>query len=278
MSKIDRDKILKKVRALFKVTQKGSGAFEGEIQNASRLMQKLMDQYNVSIAEAMADEQDLEEQEKFVSVSSDLALGRRKAWHWYLARAVGRVTNTKHYSHGAYRQTVRDPKGHKKVSSRMTFYGTKEAAAMAQEIFDFWYLEIDRMARIATSEYVKEATADPDVQMMLQMCGVKQFRHLPHLGANHPNIWRDSWCYGVTNGIHKAITEEQEERSKETSTALMVLNTRLAKAYKEFSSDFKTTSAAGNRSLNADAWEAGLGIGRNLNLKTAVAKKIKEER
>ena len=156
----------------------------------------------------------------------------------------------------------------------MTFFGTEEACKLAQELFDFWYLEIDRMARVATAEYIKECEEDPWFQAIMAFHGVKQIRHLPDLGAMHPNVWRDSWCYGVVNGVHRAIDAEQEERTPETSTALMVVNSKVTKAYKEHSKGF-SKSAKSSSGLNADAYHSGTTVGKGLNLKTAVAKKIK---
>ena len=272
-----RARMLEQARGLFALSQKDSGAFKAEIENASKLLQVLMEKYHITMLEVtQAAKEQEEEQDKFTSVHSDIMFGRLKQWHWYLARGICRITYTKSYSQGTYGHSARDPKGHKRRGKKISFFGAEEAVTVATELFKTWAIIIDDMAKVATAGYVQEMTENPMVIIMMFEQEVKQFRHLKELGHEHPTIWRSSWLLGVTEGILSALREQEEKRSKEMTSALMVVEEKLELAYEKFSKDFGK-AAPRTGSLHGDAYNKGRAVGKTLNLGTVRAPRVEGE-
>lgn len=275
MSKNDREDILRKVRALFRVSKEDSGAFQGEMENASKLMQKFMDEFNITIEEVALSDNEKEEQDNFTSVKADIGFGRMKIWHWYLARAISNITGCRNYAHSNMGHSARDPKGHRRKIQSPAFFGRPEQAQLSAELFAVWVVLIDDMAKIRVTEYIEELMAEPDVRMMMEAQNVKQARHLKNMGEHHPNIFRDSWLLGVIMGVLEAIEEREKERSKEMTTALLVINDRVDEAYSDYSKSFLTQNVRSSKGeINYGALTDGQQVGRGLNLDTVNAPKI----
>jgi hypothetical protein len=66
--------------------------------------------------------------------------------------------------------------------------------------------------------------------------------------------------------MSNALSEAEEARSKETSTALMVIGEKLALAYKDFSVGFRNTNTAGHRMYNSLGYRQGAATGKNLRI------------
>ena len=113
----DREKIIEKIRGIARIADPGNGGFPDEIRTAARMMQKLMDQYQVSIAEVMQGEDKPKDGPDFVQVRTNGRLGIVRPWHWALARSIASITSTRHYSSPDYGGTLRDPKHAKRLVS-----------------------------------------------------------------------------------------------------------------------------------------------------------------
>lgn len=301
MSAQDRESILKKIRALAELANPENNPFPAEVAAAAAKMQALMDEYNVSMADVIITQ--TEKEVGFTSATCEIIFGQLKTWHWGLARAIARITGTRHYASGRWGYTARelyaqknDEKRKKSRGHSMAFFGLPEAVKLACELFDKWAVRIDEMAVKATSDYCEEMQADEFWQEQIEMQGVKQFRHLRGLGDDHPTVWRNSWLAGVVAGIHQALSEQEEAREpkpaeskrpdaivygdpihfeKESKqnvvTALAIVNTAVTKAYVEFAKGFSKAGAS-HSNTNYSAHSAGVAVGRSLNL---TAKELK---
>lgn len=255
-----RESILNKVKGLAAIANPESGAFPGEIANASAVMQRLMDKYQTSWEEVVLTQKEVSDH--FVGIDSQSIIGSFRVWHWALGRVIARITGTKHYRTGAFGTTLRDKKK-KTHGKRMCFFGSESTAQVAADLFDLWVVLIDDMAKAATAEYVRKMTIDCADDMREQ--GVRQFRHLQGLGTLHPNIWRDSWLEGVIAGINSALYEAEHARDEQTSTALMVIQEKVLVAYEEFSAGWQSVNTS-SRSGNLAAYKAGVAKGKTINL------------
>lgn len=258
----ERDKALATIRKLAAIANPESGAFPQEIATASAKMQKLMDEFNVSMSEVLFSNPSSSAHSAFDYCQSKALLGRLKAWHWRLARCIGMITQTKHYATSGYGKTTRDPR--KNASGhRMTFFGVPQACQVAADLYDEWVMLIDDMAKKEVSNYIQNLTHKYRHEM--KVMGVKQVRHL-YLGNEHPNIWRDSWLDGLTFGVLQSLEQSQAERSKQTGTALMVMSKAIELAYDDFSQNFqkKVTNRIGNG--NASAFGAGKKTGEGIRI------------
>ena len=74
------ENILKKIRALATMADPTRGGSKAEVEMAAKHMQKLMDQYNVSLLEVLQDP--AQTTVEFVKVTCSSLLGAVKPWHW----------------------------------------------------------------------------------------------------------------------------------------------------------------------------------------------------
>lgn len=288
---IDRNAILAKVKALAAMADPERNPNPHEVAVAASKMQELMDQYNISMLDVMAEATD--NRDTFTEKSCEGILGQTKQWHWGLARVIARITSTRHFSTGAWGVTLREKHSKtegKHKGSRMTFFGSKGSVEFACELFDKWVVRIDDMSVKATSEFIKERMQDPDVIERMQRHNVKQYRHLKYLGSDHPNAFRTSWLLGVIIGIDNALYEQEQARKKtkvevsytkdsddgsihrgqkvevHTSTALAVFTEKLEVAYHERAKHFRTVNSRGSGNTNYGAIAQGKAVGAKINL------------
>src|SRR5687767_12462320 len=106
METTEREKMVERIRGLMNIQAESANAFEGEIANAAALAQKLMDKYNITLAEVELSGNKVMDI-KFVGKDSTTAIGGIQQWHWKLAEAIGRITQTKHYSSSRYTEAKR---------------------------------------------------------------------------------------------------------------------------------------------------------------------------
>lgn len=213
--------ILKKIRALATMADPTRGGSPQEVETAAKHMQKLMDQYNISLLEVMNTAEG-QTAETFGSASCTGLLGAVKQWHWALAHVIGRIMSTKPWATPSYGTTLREK--HCGANGQhwghlMSFFGAKQGCEASCELFDLWVVELDQMAVNATSEYVRAMQRDPGWQELMAEQGVSQFRHLKGLGSAHPTVWRGSWLNGLISGINKALGESEAERKQLGTTA-----------------------------------------------------------
>jgi hypothetical protein len=258
----EREKILAKIRALANMANPENGAFEQEIETASKAMQRLMDQYNVSLVEVMTEQSNSDVNFEFVKEKSTVLLGIMKKWHWGLAKAISQITGTRYYSTAGIGKTARDPNGKDKHGRRMSFFGTSQATQLAVELFDMWVIDIDAMAVKETSEYIKNLKEKYAVEMEIE--DIKDVRHM-YLGNEHPNVWRNSWLEGVVAGINYALREAEQERTDETSTAIAVISEALDVAYQKMSINFSHVRSSANNG-NYSAYSKGSEVGKKIRL------------
>jgi hypothetical protein len=100
----------------------------------------------------------------------------------------------------------------------------------------------------------------------MEDAGVKQMRHMRRLYDEHPNIWRNSWLDGVVRGIDDALYEQEQARTEQTSTALMVITTALTAAYQIRSSSFRRSGHSSNSGHNSSAYTSGHAVGKSISI------------
>lgn len=264
-----RKKLIETAKKLYLLSE-NHAATENEAKVASKKLQQLLDKHQIEMHEVLAE---AGEKIDYQEARTNLNYGRVKKWQTMLAGAVCRITTTKSYWKGRFDTTVNNTK---KVSfgREPVFWGEEGAAEVAAEIYRYWALNIDLMAKKATSEYGDELKNDPDIVEKMRIYDVKYVRYLPFLGSRHPDIWRRSWLVGVVSGINDAIGEQERERNTESETALMVIKDKLQVAYKEHSKGFGKMghqAGAGNR----QAFNAGYETGKGIDLASATRRKVK---
>jgi hypothetical protein len=261
------------LRKLAAVADENSGAFPNEMAMASARLQEMMDKHQVTMAELLSHiaEGDAIPKFSFTKEETSLIFGKIKPWHWGLARAIARITGTRHFSTGAYGSSSR---GQKNVrGNSICFYGAENTVSVASGLFNEWAVTIDKMATKATSEYCKKQEQYEDVRSEMEFQGVKQYRHLSGLGDEHPNVYRQSYLDGVVASINEALREHEQERTQETSTALMVVKKAVDIAYADYSRYFRSVGKTSSHSYNASAYSAGREVGKSINIG---AKRISE--
>ena len=244
-----RQQVIEKLTKLMAFQGEDAHAFQGEIANASTLIQTLMDKYSISEAElqtASSEKDTREAEEQFDNRTSEFALHGVKKWHWDLAKLIAHITHTKHY--------ISQGRG----ESFISFYGSsgnREAAAM---LFTQWVTAIDHMAKQATNARTRELINEYGYQ--------PKFRQ--HLRAEDSlTFYRASWIEGCIVGMNEAVRKQEAERSREMSTALMVIDEKLVKAYRQFASvGFHNIRVKGSRAVSAAGYESGKQAGQGINL------------
>jgi len=261
----DRQKILEKVRKLSEITNPDSGAFPGEIANASALMQKLMDEYSISIGEVL-EGQNQKYDEAFGSANADLMLGLVKSWHWQLAQIISRITHTRHYSTGTY---VPDGKrtsfGDKRTRGRtIAFYGPGSSAEMAADLYVEWVSKMTIMVLLATSEYCK-GLIEVYNKTYPHRSPIKSAYKIQFLGDDHPNVFRNSWLMGCLSEISSSLYQQEKARSAGTSSALMIVEKQIDEKWKDYSKHF-SSAAPSERMINSQGYSSGKEAGASIHI------------
>jgi len=261
----DRSKILEKVRKLSEITNPDSGAFPGEIANASALMQKLMDEYSISIGEVL-EGQNQKYDEAFKSADADLMLGLVKSWHWQLARIIARITHTRHYSTGSYdHDGKRTPFGDKRTRGRtIAFYGPGSSAEMAADLYGEWVARMTLMVLQATSKYCQELMEVHNGMYVNHQ--VKSAYKIRNLGEHHPNVFRNSWLEGCLSEISSSLYQQEKARSSGTSSALMVVEKQIDLKWMDYSKSFTTTTRSDSGMTNSRGYYSGKEAGASIHI------------
>ncbi len=291
---IDRNNILQKVRALSELADPTRNPSEGEVKAAARKMAQLMEQYNLSWAEVLQAKTERERKLEFVQCTSRSALGVIRPWHWSLAEVIAWITTTKRFATptfggASYRKASRQLR----KAMSMSFFGGKEAAQLAADLFDEWVVLVDRMATEASGEYCRELTRDYGFKNPISSWGKIVIaaglddEGEPVLGPeDHPVVWRNSWLNGLISGMSHVIWEEQRPAREEAervrkeqeaaaaeqraatvaSTALMVITNALEVAYEAKSKSFRKVHAGGSGRYNFGAHRAGYEKGSTIRV------------
>jgi len=265
----DRAKLLEMMRKVATLANPEHTTIKAEMEAAASKLSSLMEKFNVSWAELLASEEK-EAQSQYTVIQCNDIIGRVTQWHWVLARAIGRMTTTRHYIQGAWGVTFREAQFGKTTPTKghcFMFFGPRGAAETAAYMFDLWMKIIYDMGREATKDYVARMTEEYAEEMAFEE--VKQFRHLSGLGSEHPNVWQKSWLEGLSSGVLVQVMEQQaEDKSAVTSNAIVLVKTEVDQAYKRHAKAVNLKSAKTTRrsSTNWEAYAEGSAIGKGLNL------------
>lgn len=263
---MDRKEALEKVRKLAELANPESNAFEGEIANASALMQKLMDKFSIT-PEELIDAENKVIDEKFAECSADVMLGSIQYWNWILARLIARITHTRHFSSG---KSTFDPTTGKFAGMKtlkgvtrergktISFYGKESNAEIASQLYTEWIIRLNLAARAATAEYCKE--------LLQNNPSYRNAYHIPNLGDDHPNVFRASWLDGCLRAMNASVREQEEKRDTNTSSALVVYNANLAAKWEQYSKHMRGAKIGGGSGFNAAGHLRGQAAGANMHI------------
>lgn len=229
MTSEQKDKIIDLISKMSALTATDSGAFQGEISNASAKIQELMDKYSITWAEVhgkMADKQSKEFEDAFTTQNSDYVHKKVLKWHWKLARIIARVTHTKYY-------VTRD--------TTMVFFGTTENASIASSLYTLWVANITKMAKDACEVHRKNM--------------VEEYGNRPKFWTSLPKElqWRyyfNSWIDGCLDGMNSNVYEQEQHREKEVEKAIVLYTRKVEEEWDNFTESmrFKKVNTAGNGS------------------------------
>lgn len=248
LSAARRAEIIAKVRKLAAITNPDANAFQGEMENAAKLISKLMDEYTISWGEVRAaevSEQQAELRDAFVSMQAENFIKGIMQWHWQLAALIARVTHTRHYG---------STKG---KGAWMKFYGAETNARVAIGLFMEWSLIIERMGVNAYSSRFKALRAKYGR-------GDNLMERVP--ADERLTYFKPSFIQGVVDGMTAVVDRNERERSAETKYALMVVSTALTKSYNELARGFRTVHARTPRRHSEAAYNAGRKVGENIDI------------
>jgi len=262
----ERERIIAQVRKLSDLANPESGAFEGEIANASAAMQRLMDKYSISMGEVY-ESKNAEIDEKFASQNADAMFGAVRSWHWTLARVIARITHTRHFSTGTHVKYGDAPKktlyGYERDWGKtIGFYGKETNAEIAASLFVEWLNKLTLMAMQATGEYCTTLVAAHNALGSYQ---VKSAYRISNLRHRHPNVYRVSWIEGCLSAMMKSVREQESDRSKSTSVALMVVDKKIEVNWQEFSKHMNHVSLEATMT-NMAGYSAGEAVGSTLHI------------
>ena len=106
MENKEREQLIDRIRHMMEIQETSANAFQGEMANAAALAQKLMDKYGITLAEVELSGNKAMDA-KFVNQPATVSIQGIESWHWALARSIGRITQTKHYSSSRYTEAKR---------------------------------------------------------------------------------------------------------------------------------------------------------------------------
>lgn len=265
-----RTKILSTIRSMARIADPEHGASIGEMSNASALMQKLMDKYLISMAEVMAEDIGSPEKEfAYAQKSAQAILGKLRQWHWVLARLVGRITHTRHFSTSQRSEEARrTTKGKKlKYGSTMAFYGHEQNVNLACDLYDDWLVRLTSMASNATEKYKTELLfqLNEEAKRLGEDLITDLYRR--DLGNLHPNTYRMSWLLGCLQAMNMAVYEEEDKREEITSTAIVLYDNNLKDAWIKYSSGMQRASNSSKENrVNWEGMDDGASVGKGLKI------------
>ena len=252
-----RLKIIETIAKMSRLTEEGSGAFMGEISNASAKIAELMEKYAISqidVQNFMADKQEKEFAQEFTSEYSEHRHTAIKEWNWRLARLVARVTMTRHYSSGG----------------RMVFFGVAENAKIASDMYVLWLHNIEDMARKATDDNFKE--------LIRKYGNRKQFRHwiAVEYPEDDPRYFRSSWISGCLNAMFENVAKEERERELEReehaetakSNALVLYKQEIIKAYSNIMQNSRTVHTSSSKGFSNSGYIKGKQTGSRIRIQS----------
>lgn len=243
---MDKSKVIEMISKMSALT-KDSGAFQGEISNASAKIQELMDKYSITWAEihsVEADKQSKEYEMAFTSKPSDYSFKKVQAWHWRLAKLIAKVTHTRHYLSGG---TI------------MMFFGTTENCQIAAMLYTLWVTNIKAMSEQATKAH------------RLKM--LRDFPHRPNFFATLPpefqlKYYRNSWIAGCLDGMFSNVVVQENSRDVQTSNAIVLFTKEIDRHYKDFKEayNFQSVHVKGMSAKSNTGYEAGVRTGKNISI------------
>ncbi len=249
----DREQVLAKIAKLSKIVNPDSNAFQGEMNNAAALIQKLMDEYAISWDEVHTKEADQQREEfeaKYVPLEADQYIKGIKQWHWSLAHIIERVTHTR-----AYSTTY-------KGSGKFTFFGPQTAAEAAAQLFAEWSVNIELMSQLAyNARFFELADKYGRGKGLMERVPVSE----------RTTYFKQNWLQGCVHGMMEAVQERERQRGVGQVNALVIYDEKLAKAYAELSKNFRHVSVKGPSHYNEAGYSSGKKVGRSLDI---TAKKI----
>lgn len=239
----DKNKIIEMIAKMSALTA-DSGAFQGEISNASSKIQELMDKYSISWNEVHAhtyDKQSKEYEEAFGDQSSDYMHKQVKKWHWDLARLIARVTHTRQFLSG----------------SRFAFFGTVENAEIASALYTLWVSNISKMSEDALKVHKRE--------MLKEFGDHKNFwSSLPY--DLQPKNFKPGWIDGCLAGMLKNVAEQEQQRPKEAAASIVLYKKSVDIEYEKISKRFKTARVSRSSGFSNAGYAAGSKVGSSINI------------
>jgi hypothetical protein len=252
--------ILKMITNLSKLTE-DSGAFEAEASSAAAKIQELMEKYAISqmdVDNYRADKQEQEFKVAFKSAEAEYKHKNVQEWEWSLTRLIATITMTRHYvtGHGAHKRYG--------GSARMVFFGVKENAEMASQLYTLWHTNIEVMAEQARWANVLE--------LKKKYGHYPKFRHwiAENRPDEDPKYFRSSWISGCLRAMHDKVWEEEQarhggnehhprspagkltagqqvrtEEQKSNTSAIVLYKAEVDKAYQALSEGFTSVKTGG---------------------------------
>lgn len=273
-----KDKIIEQILKLSELTRENSGAFQGEISNASAMIQKLMDKYSISQFDLDSKESEKIDRE-FTNKPSDAVLFSVLSWHWSLAKLISRITHTRNYvttcrsSEPVARtaEFIRDRtyQAKKKNSYRaICFFGSPENVSVAAELFYEWIVRINTMASLASTEYMeKKKQVEKEARHILFSDKREYYMHMKAMGVeSSAMVYRNSWLQGCLNAMNEKVRQQETEREPETSKGLILYKDAVNLAYADFSKDFNKVNSGGIKSFSSAGYNAGVKAGSKISL------------
>lgn len=273
----DKKRILETIYKMSQLTE-DAGAFQGEASAAAAKIQELMEKYAISQMEIdtfSADRQEKEFKVVFESVESEFQHKDIREWEWSLVRLISKITMTRCYTrgHGMFKKYG--------VAARMVFFGVKENAATAAELYALWHDNIEKIADKAQHENIIELRKKYGRRPALRLW----------IAENHPEddprYFRSSWIRGCLNAMHSKVFEEEQARrqpeeddvefieagsqtiqQKKINTAAIVLyKAEVDKAYAVLSENFKNISTGGgSKGWSGKGYERGHKFGSSVRI------------
>jgi hypothetical protein len=265
-----RVKIIEQIYKLTAMTGIDSGAFEGEITNATVLIQKLMDKYAILPEEILIEaskEAEAIAERKFNSNSGTIAFNGIQPWMWQLAWLIGKVTHTKHYTTCSIKG--KGVNGKEKTGDVMSFFGAGDSGKIATMLYDQWVVVIMCMAAKAMTEWCHELVIKyPEQYADIARRGLKpanyQFKNIPH--EEMPFVFKASWIIHCIKAMKQAAIEEEANRSKQTTSALAIYTGKVEEAYKHFSTGFYSVRSRGSNNFSPEGASRGAAVGKSLRI------------
>ena len=258
-----RTKIIETIAKLSAMMNPDANAFQGEINNAAAKIQELMDKYSISQAELQAAQVDSSRKDfdqQFATKTAEYTIKGIKAWHWALAKVIAEITHTKNFSRGYG------------TRHHMQFFGESANSEIASNLFAEWVQIIEAMAISATDDYWKIVMKKYNYAGWLKDKKAngysdKFMETVPY--EERTTYYKISWLDGCVLGIKHAVHKQEEKRSQEVSTALVVYEEKVELAYKSLELRFRTVKvnhARGSSNIGRDqGYEAGSKIKIGLN-------------